>query len=72
MLLQAVLGLTIDASKATVTLDRPCLPPSLSLLELRGISCGSASVDLRLIRHAEDVGVEVIGRRGNVVVTAIK
>src|SRR6185436_5526281 len=57
MLLQATLGLSIDAVRREIRFNRPLLPPCAGTLTLRNLRVGDASVDLDL--HAHHRGVEV-------------
>jgi hypothetical protein len=72
MLLQAALGLTVDATAHTVSLAHPRLPESISHLHIGNLAVGSASVDLVCTRHAHDVDVTVLRRRGDVRVMVVK
>jgi hypothetical protein len=64
VLLQASLGLTIDAAAARVVFSRPALPSSLPELRIFDLEVGGGRVDLLLVRHEEDVSVRVLRRRG--------
>lgn len=66
--LGAVLGITVEAQPAAVTLRHPRLPPTLEQVRIRGLRAGEGSVDLLLRRHGEDVAVNVLARRGDVAV----
>jgi glycogen debranching enzyme len=72
MFLEACLGLQIDALARRVTFNRTVLPPSVEWLELEHLRVGEADVDLRLQRHARDVGITVLRRDGDVEIVAIK
>jgi glycogen debranching enzyme len=72
LLLQAALGLTVDATAHTVSLSSPRLPESISHLHIGNLSIGSASVDLVCTRHAHDVDVTVLRRKGDVRVMVVK
>lgn len=72
LLLQAALGITVDARRRLVQLDRPLLPPELDQLELRRLRCGDASLDLVLTRYDRDVGVDITRRNGDVQVMIVK
>jgi hypothetical protein len=51
---------------------RHCLlPPFLDQVEIFGLRVGEGSVDLRLHRHAEDVGITVVRKAGRVEVVAV-
>jgi glycogen debranching enzyme len=72
MFLQAALGLDIDASAHTVRLTRGKLPAFLDEVLIRNLSVGPFSLDLRLERHHDDVGISVLRRQGDIQVVAIK
>jgi glycogen debranching enzyme len=72
MLLQAALGLTVDATTHTVSLSHPRLPESIAHLHIGNLSVGTASVDLVCTRHAHDVDVTVLRRKGDVRVMVVK
>jgi glycogen debranching enzyme len=63
-LLQACLGLEIDAAACTVTLRRPALPPFLDWLAVRGLRIGEAKLDLMFRRHDSSVAVNLLNREG--------
>jgi glycogen debranching enzyme len=72
LLLQSVLGLTVDGARNRVVLDRPQLPVFLDHVRLRGLAVGSGRVDLALVRHDDDVGVTVTRRQGPVEIVVVK
>jgi glycogen debranching enzyme len=72
MLLQASLGLTVDATAHTVSLAHPRLPESIAHIHIGNLAVGAASVDLVCTRHAHDVDVTVLRRRGDVRVMVVK
>jgi glycogen debranching enzyme len=65
-LLQAALGLSLDAASRTVRLDRPRLPARLEEVRLTNLRIGDDSVDLLLHRAGGDVAVDVLDRRGTI------
>ncbi|HWO07816.1 MAG TPA: amylo-alpha-1,6-glucosidase, partial [Polyangiaceae bacterium] len=71
-LLHAVLGVELDAISRRVTLRHPVLPGSLDWLEIRRLLVGYERIDLRLVRHPEDVGVTVQNPGSGVEVVIIK
>lgn len=71
-LLQACLGLRIEARSGRVYLDYPYLPEFLDDVRIRGIRVGTGAVDLMFRRHAGDVGVTVLARTGEVEVVTVK
>ena len=72
LLLQACLGLDVDAPKMKICLERPELPQGLDHIAIRNLQVGEASVDLTLHRHEKDVGVHLERREGDVEVVVVK
>ena len=71
-LLHAVLGIDFDATARRVTLRHPVLPASIDWLEIRRLQVGDQRIDLRLVRHPEDVGVTVQNPGTGVQVVIVK
>jgi glycogen debranching enzyme len=71
-LLNAVLGVELDASSRRLTLRHPILPSFIDWLEIRRLLVGGDRIDIRLVRHPEDVGVTVLNPRAGVEVVIIK
>jgi glycogen debranching enzyme len=66
LLLQSVLGLSIDAWKRQVTFSRTVLPPALDHLEIRDLRVGAASLDVCVERgRAGAAAIELLGRHGD-------
>jgi len=59
MLLQASLGLSIDASERRVVLNRPALPDSVSSLRIDSLQLGDSQVDLEVERVGHEVKVNI-------------
>jgi glycogen debranching enzyme len=73
LLLQACLGLSVDALEGMVSVVHGQLPPFIQHITVRGLTLKpGASVDLLFERHAHDVGVTVLDRRGDVAVAVMK
>ncbi len=72
LLLQACLGLTVSGLDRQVWFARPTLPPFLSEVHIDNLTVGGAALDLLLVRHGDEVGVNVLRRRGDVEVTVTK
>jgi glycogen debranching enzyme len=72
LLLQACLGLSIDASERRVTFSRAVLPKTIDWLRILNLSVAGASVDLLFTRHTYDVSVTVLRRDGDVDIVAVK
>jgi glycogen debranching enzyme len=64
-LLQACLGLEVDAASSTVILRRPRLPLFLDWLSVRGLRIGESRLDLMFRRHDSSVAVNLVKREGD-------
>jgi glycogen debranching enzyme len=62
MLLQACLGIQIDAATQTIHIDRPELPLELERLPIRGLVVGDESVDLVFERNNGRVSATPLGQ----------
>jgi glycogen debranching enzyme len=71
MLLQACIGLDVDAKASTVHISNARLPPFLEQLQLENVAVGDARLDLRLQRQRDGVRVDVLERRGPVAVVSV-
>jgi glycogen debranching enzyme len=72
LLFQACLGLDINGPEAQVYFTRPRLPASLGELRIHHLEVAGATVDLLLVRHEQDVGVNVLRRDGDVQILVVK
>ncbi len=72
LLLQACLGLDIDAHAARILFDRPLLPPSVPRVIVRQLEVGASRVDLVLENHHDDVSVQLVRRDGDVEIVIVK
>jgi glycogen debranching enzyme len=72
MFLGSCLGLEIDAAARRVWFRRAMLPDRIDWIRLTNLSVLDAKVDLLLTRHAQDVGIEVLRREGDVEVLTVK
>jgi glycogen debranching enzyme len=72
LMLQACLGLTIDAPRRQIQFRRPALPKWLPRVTIDNLRVGDATVDLRLERHRRDVGINLARRDGDVEVLVLK
>jgi glycogen debranching enzyme len=66
MLLEACLGMSIDAPNKLLILEQPYLPPVISQLWIRRLEVGSGSIDLYFERKDNAVRVEIMEKRGEV------
>jgi hypothetical protein len=67
-----VLGLEIKAGQRVVQFTRPRLPEFLRELWIRNLRVADETVDLVLLRHDTDIGINVLRKTGGVEVIAIK
>jgi glycogen debranching enzyme len=72
LLLQACLGMRIEATSRRVVFDRAVLPESLEWIRLTNLRVADASVDLLLTRQTHDVGIRVLRRTGGLEIVAVK
>jgi glycogen debranching enzyme len=70
-LIEASLGLQFDPAANEIRLRNPRLPPFLDELMLRNLQLKQSSVDLKVRRHANEVSVEILERRGPVQVSVV-
>lgn len=66
LMLQSCLGLKIHARESRVSFIRPFLPAFLSGVRIMNLRVGDASADLHVVRHADDVTVNVLRRAGDI------
>ncbi len=59
LLVQATLGMRINAWEGRVTLERPTLPSGVDRLEIRGLGVADANIDLIVQRGRNGTAVEV-------------
>ena len=65
-------SLSSPLSPPLVSFTSPRLPPFVGELRIHNLEVAGASVNLLLVRHDEDVGVNVLRREGNVQITVVK
>jgi glycogen debranching enzyme len=70
-LLQACLGLRIDAVSERLYFDNPHLPESVQQLEIKDLKIASGVVEVQLDRHDQGVAVNVRRRTGKVEVIVV-
>jgi glycogen debranching enzyme len=68
-LLQACLGLSVDAVARHVCFAHPVLPAGLDEVWIKNLKVADGSVDFFLQRRGSEVGVNVVRRQGRVEVT---
>jgi glycogen debranching enzyme len=71
-MLGTILGLSFEPEVGRVRFDRPILPSWMDECRITDLRLGEAEIDLRLVRHGDDVAVHVLRRLGDieVVITA--
>jgi glycogen debranching enzyme len=72
MLVEAALGMEVDAAAHEVRLRHSRLPAFIDRLALRGLRVGSGRLDMELERQRHGVGIRVTDRHGDVDVVAVK
>jgi hypothetical protein len=65
-LLEASLGLSIDAAQRQVQLTRPALPGFLRDVEIRRLAVGGSTIDLRIERDGDTAHPRILRRSGPV------
>jgi glycogen debranching enzyme len=64
LLLQSILGISIDALDRQIVLAHPVVPDGIDEIRVKNLSVGMASVDFTVRRHAGSVSVSVERREG--------
>jgi glycogen debranching enzyme len=72
LMLQACLGLHIDAAARRISFSHAILPETIDWLRIANLHVADATVDLMLTRYAHDVGVAVLRRDGDVEILTVK
>jgi hypothetical protein len=72
LLLEACLGLEVDAAARRVRFRRPVLPPFMDEIEITNLEVAGASLDFVLRRHGDDVGLDLRRREGKLEVLIVK
>ena len=70
-LIEASLGLEFDPAANEIRLRNPRLPSFLDEVILRNLQLKQSSVDLKVRRHANEVSVEILERRGQIQVSVV-
>ncbi len=70
-LLQACLGLSFEPENAEIRFRHPRLPPFLETVEINGLILNGATVDLRLQRYPNNVGINVVRKEGHAEVVVV-
>ncbi len=70
-LLEAALGLQFDPAAHEIRLRNPRLPAFLDEVVVRNLQLQQSSVDLKVLRHVNEVSVEILERRGDIQVSVV-
>ena len=71
LLLRACLGVEIDATLRRVVFTRPRLPASVGELLIHNLEVGGSAIDLAVVRHRNNVGIEVLKRDEDVRIVVV-
>ena len=66
LLLQACLGLSVDADARRVSCLKPILPASIAELRVRNLAVGAGTIDLDFRRIGDDVSMAITRREGGI------
>lgn len=72
LLLQAILGLDVDAIGGRVVLTRPRLPIELREIRIHDLEIGGGTLDFAVSQEGDDVAVKVLRRDGEAQVVVIE
>ena len=72
MVLQACLGLEVEARESRITLHYTSLPESIKEVRIRNLRVGEACVDLSFERYHESIGVDILRRSGNLDIVSVR
>lgn len=72
LLLQSCLGISVKGPRSELYFYYPTLPEFLQRVEIKNLTVGSGSVDLLLQRYAQDVGINVTRKEGNIRIVVVK
>lgn len=72
MILQACLGLEVQARQSRVVLHFTALPDTIKKVRVRNLKVGNACIDLSFERYRETLGVDILRRTGNLEIISIR
>ena len=70
-LLQACLGLSFSAENPQIRFDHPQLPDYIDTLEVKNLRFENAEIDLVIYRHTNDVGINVLRKKGDINIAVV-
>jgi len=71
MLIEAMLGISFESARPRLRLYYPRLPSYLNWLRIRNLRYGTATIDLVVRRHGNDIAVSVERRNGEIGLIAV-
>jgi glycogen debranching enzyme len=71
MLIEAMLGISFESARPRLRLHHPRLPSYLDWLRIRDLRYGTATIDLTVRRHGNDIAVSVERRNGDIGLVAV-
>jgi len=72
LLLQACLGLSVQAQENKIYFNYTALPAFLQHITIKNLKVNSASLDIAFQRHEKDVAINVMHKEGDIEVVVIK
>jgi glycogen debranching enzyme len=72
LLIQACLGLRIDARGRRVVFSHAVLPEEIESLQIANVGVGRGRLNVRVERHPHDVGITVLSRQGGIEIVCVK
>jgi glycogen debranching enzyme len=72
LLLEACLGMRVDALQRRVSFSKAALPTFIEWLRIENLRVADITLDLLLTRHTYDVGVTVLRRTGDVSIATLQ
>jgi len=72
LVLQACLGLSVNAKDSRIYLHHTALPEALPEVRVRNLKVGNSSVDLVFERRPETVAVDILQRNGEIEIVALR
>jgi glycogen debranching enzyme len=71
LLLEGALGIRVNALERRISFVRPWLPPFLSEVRILNLTVCDAAADILVVRHEQDISVNVLRERGAVEVVVL-
>ena len=72
LLLQACLGMEVQATNRVIRFVHPVLPESVPYVRIRGLKVNDSEVDLEITRYHQTVSISILRRVGDVRIVSIK